>query len=134
MSLSCDCDFGDVEWNYISPDDFSILNTKRWRKCCSCKAKILPGDIVGRFERFKEPQYDVEESIYGYGGEIPLAPWYMCETCVGLYWAVDDLGMCCDISESIAGQIKEYRAEEEAARKRMDKWKAKQTEVSREAN
>lgn len=110
MSLSCSCDFDDPEWWYESPDDFTQLATKRGRKCCSCGTKIKPGDDVMKFRRWRSPSDRcnyIEESIYG--DEVPLAAWFMCETCGGLYMSVKDLGMCCDIEENIAAQIREYR-------------------------
>ncbi len=37
-----------------------------------------------------------------------MAAWYLCEKCGGLYMAVQDLGMCCDVTENIAKQIRDY--------------------------
>ena len=107
MSLSCDCDT-DCDWCYEHSGDFDALNTKRSRKCCSCGSKISPGDTVLRFWRYRYPLGDIEERIYC--DEVPLAPWFMCETCGGLFMAIDEAGMCCDIRENIADQIKEYRS------------------------
>lgn len=111
MSLSCTCDlYGDeADWYYETADDFSVLTTKRSRKCCSCKTKIKPGEEVLKLRRYQQPSDRcnyIEESIYG--GEVPLAAWYMCETCGGLYFAVTDLGMCCDIERDLKVQIREY--------------------------
>lgn len=116
MSLSCYCESDDADWYYDGPDDFEILNTKRSRKCCSCKKQIKPGDTVIRFHRWRSPSDRcnfIEESIYG--EEVPLAPWFMCETCGGLFLAIHEAGMCCDIEENMAEQIKEYRDAERAA-------------------
>lgn len=126
MSLSCSCESYDADWYYSPPDDFTTLATKRSRKCCSCGAKVSPGDTVMEFTRWRAPSDRcnyIEEAIFG--DEVPLAPWFMCETCGGLFLAVDDLGMCCDIGENIAHQIKEYRAEEEAYRKRTAEFHAR---------
>ena len=109
MSLSCSCEYDDPEWWYESDDDFSVLATKRGRKCCSCKQRIAVGDEVLHFRRWRDAACDLEERIYG--DEIPMSAWYMCEKCGGLYMAVSDLNMCCDISEDMAAQIKEYMAE-----------------------
>lgn len=112
--ISCSCeDYGNIEFWYIPADDFTPLKTKRRRRCCSCKTIIKPGEDVLAFRRWRAPsdRYNyIEESIYG--DEVPLATWYMCEKCGGLYMAVADLGMCCDIAEDIATQIKEYRSAE----------------------
>lgn len=115
MSLSCSCENDDADWYYTPATEFTTLSTARSRKCCSCGSKILHGETVLKFERWRAPSERcnyIEESIYG--DQVPLATWFMCETCGGLYMAVDELGMCCDITESIADQIKEYRAEEAA--------------------
>lgn len=109
MSLSCTCDFeDDADWYFESADDFSILTTKQSRKCCSCKTKIKPGEEALRLRRYRDPSdiYGIEESIYG--DEVPLAAYYMCETCGGLYFAVQDSGMCCDIERDLKKQIREY--------------------------
>lgn len=112
MSLSCTCDFdGDSDRYYETADDFSALDTKRSRKCCSCKTKVKPGDEVLKLRRYRDPSDRcnyIEESIYG--DEVPLAPYYMCETCGGLYFAVQDLGMRCDIERDLKVQIREYNA------------------------
>lgn len=111
MSLSCECDIdGDYAWYYFGPPQELIrLSTKRTRKCCSCGGKLSLGDEVGAFERYRDPANDIEERIYG--DQVPLATWYACEKCWGLFWAVTDLGMCFSIGEDIAQQIKDYRRE-----------------------
>ena len=122
MSLSCSCDSDGADWYYEHSGDFAVLDTKRSRKCCSCGNKVAPGDTVLRLWRWRTPSDRcdfIEESIYG--DEVPLAPWFMCETCGGLFLSVDELGMCCDINENIANQIKDYRSEEEAHRARYIK-------------
>ena len=111
MSLSCECDGDDgADWYYRVESDFSALNTKRARKCRSCGVRIAPGATVVEIYRYRHPSYRcnyIEESIYG--DEVPLAPWFFCETCGGLHMSVEDLGFCCDIESNIAEQIKEYR-------------------------
>ncbi len=122
MSLSCTCEADDPDWWYEPDKDFSVLRTKRIRKCCSCRAKIKPGQEVLEFRRWRSPSesFDfLEEKIYG--DEVPLAPWFMCETCGGLHFAVADLGMCYDICEDIAKQIKEFREAEDDHKRRYSK-------------
>ena len=106
MSLSCSCEYDDAEWWYCAEEDFSVLDTKRSRKCCSCNARIPVGADALKFRRWRGPQSDIEERING--DEIHIPPWFMCEKCGGLYMAIDDLHFCCDISEDMATQIKEY--------------------------
>lgn len=108
MSLSCYCESdGDFEWYYLPPNDFSTLETKRSRKCSSCKQKIKVGETVAKFRRFRSPVNDIEERIYG--EDVKLAPYYMCETCGGLFFAIQEMDMCCDIEKNIKEQIAEYR-------------------------
>ena len=72
MSLSCSCgDYDGSSWYYEYGNDFTKLQTKRSRKCCSCGEKIKPGDDCMKFDRHKSPDSDIEERIYG--DEVPLA-------------------------------------------------------------
>jgi predicted RNA-binding Zn-ribbon protein involved in translation (DUF1610 family) len=107
MSLSCSCgDYGDADWWWDLAGDFSILDTKRSRRCTSCGAKLKPGDEVVTVFRWRGPNNDIEERIHG--DEVELANAYLCETCGGLHWAVRDLGMCSSLENDIAAQIREY--------------------------
>jgi hypothetical protein len=62
------------------------------------------------FARWRYPTHEVEERIYGDGGEVPLATWFMCEDCTGLYWALSELGFCFDIEDDMRKLVKEYNA------------------------
>lgn len=106
MSLSCTCnDYDGDGWFYTYSKDFSVLQTKRSRKCCSCQTKIKPGDDCMKFDRARNPQSDVEDSIYG--DEVPLASWYMCESCGGVFLSAIELGMCFDLDGNIKHQVRE---------------------------
>ncbi len=94
MSISCDCGYGDYEWYYNAPQDFSALETNRRQRCYSCRELIDLGSDVGKFSNWRNPRGDIEERIYGHGGEVGLADTYMCETCTGLFWAITELGFC----------------------------------------
>ena len=108
MSLSCSCEYDDAEWWYQPDEDFSLLATKRGRKCCSCGSKLPVGAEVLRVPRWRSPSCDLEEHIHG--DEVYMSTWYLCEKCGGLYMAVSDLKFCCNIDEDIATQIREYMA------------------------
>lgn len=97
MSISCGCDYDDFTWHYTAPEDFSTLKTKRFRKCCSCGCRLEPGDTVAEFERDRPPSSEVEERIYG--DEVPMAPWFMCEECGGLFMALAEQGYCIALSK-----------------------------------
>ena len=108
MSLSCDCYYDDADWFY-EPQDVSPLNTKRSRKCCSCKEKIAVGDDAKAFIRYRNPEYgSIAEKIYGEGGEEPLATWFMCDRCAGLYESLDSLGFCNLLGQNMMSTCKEY--------------------------
>lgn len=108
MSLSCSCsDVDGCDWYFAIPSDFSKLETKRSRKCCSCGAKIKHGDDSLVFPRWRNPTNDIEDRIYGECGEIPLASWHMCEECGGVYLSVTELGMCFDLDGNIKDQVRE---------------------------
>ena len=109
MSLYCSTSDA-AAWWYEVADDFSVLNAPRAKRCCSCNKQLLPGEEVLRILRRRGPRDDIEERIYG--DECPLATWLMCERCGGLLLAVHEAGFCCDPTEDMATQIKEYRQDE----------------------
>lgn len=112
MSLYCYCG-EDFDWFYEANTKFSILDTKRWRKCCSCKTRLDPGAEVLKFIRHRAPHSYIEEAIYG--DEVPLASMYMCEECGGLFMALEELGYCITLDEEpmreLVAQYNEMRKE-----------------------
>lgn len=110
MPLSCSCDYsGDAEWWWYRPDDYSTFPQRRAARCRSCKALIRAGDICTIFLRERIPNGYLEERIYG--DEVPLAPWYHCETCADLYFSLDELGFCVRPDEDMLELVKEYHKE-----------------------
>jgi hypothetical protein len=110
MSISCQCDYDSdgADWFYDGIDDDAPLNTKRSRLCCSCHGKIKPGETARMIKRYRPPSDRcnyIEESIYG--DEVPLANWYLCETCGDLVHALEERGLCFSINGNIQQQIKE---------------------------
>ena len=123
MGLSCSCDNDDdADWYYVGGEEFSILSTKRSRKCCSCGTKLMPGSEVVKFERFRYPVYDsIEEKILGPDAEVYMADWFMCEECGGLAMALTELGFCLNLGlDDMHDLAKEYgeMQREDLARKR----------------
>lgn len=108
MPLSCECDFDGDGWYYRPPDDYTKLSTKKRKRCCSCKNLIDIGAVCGLFERGRPFESDIEEKIYSADEEVPLANYYMCETCTDLYFSLDALGFCIDLNESMQELTKEY--------------------------
>jgi len=94
MTLSCSCEFDDLEWFYNSPTDYQTLDTVRRRRCYSCKNQIELGAITTKFESYRMPRTDIEERIYGDDGEVPMASKYMCEECSDLFFSLTELGYC----------------------------------------
>lgn len=117
MGLSCDCDYepepGDVCW--WKARDFSTLESKRSKRCCSCGDKIRPGGTVAAFDRYKVPEHQIELNIWGDCCDQgpPRATWYMCERCAGLFFSLDELGYCIDIRDDMRELVKEYAATKE---------------------
>jgi predicted RNA-binding Zn-ribbon protein involved in translation (DUF1610 family) len=114
MGLSCDYDSGgDFAWYYDTPStkDFTQLSTKRHRNCCSCGAKINVGDDSLKFERHRYPTCNIEERIYGDDASVPLASWYLCEICGGLFMAIQELNLCYSLGNDIREDIREWRAD-----------------------
>ena len=110
MSLICECEVnlepGDKY--FISPDDYSVLDTSIRKRCCSCGDLINIGSTVAKFPRIKIPASEIECRIWGEGGEIPLAPYYLCERDADLYFSLDDLGFCVSIFDDMRDLAKEY--------------------------
>jgi hypothetical protein len=120
MSLFCDSgyDHDGADWWWYQPSDEAPLATKRSRKCCSCGEKVGVGDTARKVQRFRptsERCNYIEESIYG--DEVPLADWYLCETCGDLADSLSELGFCYHLGdgESLKQQIADYRRDEGTA-------------------
>jgi hypothetical protein len=113
MPLTCSCpDIDeDTAWFFIEPDDFTKLNTKKRKRCCSCKKLININDTCIKFTRFRFSRTDVEIKIYSEDVEIPIASFYMCEKCGDQYYNLSNLGFCIDISENMFELLKEYSKE-----------------------
>lgn len=106
--LACDCDYGDNAWWYEDDGDgVKPLATKRMRRCCSCKDRIAVGDECLKFVRWRNPnEGSVAERIYG--DEEPLATWYLCDRCAGLYESLDGLGFCGLLGQDLRSVCREY--------------------------
>lgn len=115
--LFCEYDDEFADWFYMSPADFSILDTSRRKRCCSCKTLIEKNAVVLKFKRFRYFRTEIEEKIYG-DSEIGIAAWYMCEPCGDQYMNLSSLGFCIDLEENMFDLLKEYqeRAKEEVRR------------------
>ena len=111
MGLSCECRDWDWEgdgWGYYYPEDIITLQTKRRRRCCSCRVLIDIGADCVKFNRIRYPQDEIEEKIHGEDGEILLAPWYMCSICGEIYLNLTTIGYCPQINDDMREDIKEY--------------------------
>lgn len=107
MSLSCDCNFGDdAEWYYEEPFNYSKLDRKRATRCCSCEQLIKPNSDCGEFTRCRDTQTDIEINIYD--DLVPLASWFMCADCTGIWLNLSALGYCMDINQPVSNALSEY--------------------------
>lgn len=113
MALSCRCDYTPQPWDILwdAPEDYSVLDTKRNRKCACCGATIHPGDLTAKFRRWKVPASDVEIAIYGDSIEQGpyRAPHYLCEGCADQYFNLTELGFCFNYTQTMEA-LEEYRA------------------------
>lgn len=107
--LTCECGDGDFAWWHEGPKPIAPLVTKRARRCCSCKERIAVGDECSAVPRYRNPNYgSIEERIYGEGGEIPMATYFLCDRCAGLYESLDGLGFCVSLDEDLRETCREY--------------------------
>lgn len=104
--LSCSCDFDSDSWYYYQPNDFSIFNLKRRKRCCSCDKLININAQCVEFGRYRSPITDIEEQICG--DEINLASWFMCEWCGEIYFNLSDLGYCIFLGSSMQENLEDY--------------------------
>jgi hypothetical protein len=115
MSLFCDAggyDGDDVEWWWYQPADEAPLATKRCRKCCSCGQRIGVGETARKIRRFRLPT-DFEYTRRIADDEVPLADWYLCETCGDLADSLAELGFCYTLGDgSLKRQIADYRGDQ----------------------
>jgi hypothetical protein len=107
MPLSCYCN-DDGDWWHISADDFSALDTKRCRKCASCRERIPVGATVLKMDCYRQPSdsIGIEERIYG--DEVPMTPKYLCERCGDLYLSLTELGYCLNLGEDMRELVLDY--------------------------
>ena len=117
MGLSCGCPDWDGEGpGYYLPEEPITLQTKKRKRCISCKELISVGSPTYKFQRFRYPETDIEIRIYGNGTEIDLAPHYMCEKCGDQYMNLDALGYCVNPYENMFELLKEYAEEHQAVK------------------
>jgi hypothetical protein len=110
MTLSCSCnDFDTTDASYWWRDNsgFHPIKSKNKKRCCSCKKQISHEEDAIEFYCYRNPKDDIEERIHG--DEVQTASCYMCESCSGLYLALDELGYgCLDIKKPMKNYIAEY--------------------------
>lgn len=114
MPLSCSCEYSgdygdDFIWHHL-PNDYSMYDKKRGRRCISCKSVIIRrGDLCAEFERERSVNTDIEEKIYG--DSVPLASVFLCEHCADIYFSLEELGFECIFpDENMNELLKEYHA------------------------
>lgn len=109
MSLSCTCDYMDIDdpdWWFYEPNDFSIFQKKRRKRCNSCGRLIDIGSPCLEFLRDRPPCTDIEEMIVG--DDVPIASLYFCEWCGEQYFNLSDLGYCLTPEDDMIKCLKEY--------------------------
>lgn len=108
--LSCSCSEPDLSepgnWAFYYPEDFSILASKRSKRCASCRKLVKPGTECLKFERIRGPNTDIEERISGY--EIPMAPLYQCQECGEIFLNLNAAGYCLLPTDDMRESMREY--------------------------
>lgn len=109
MGLSCSCPDWDKEpgtWCFFPPDDFTVFQGKRRKRCCSCNELIEIGALHLEFHRERAPYNDIEERILG--EEIPMMPLRMCESCGETYLNLSAIGYCLVPTDDMRECLAEY--------------------------
>ena len=128
MPLTCDCDWGDYEYEpgswyfeafYIKQVDFEPLDTSKRKRCCSCNELIDIGSPVIRHKRVRYPYTDAEARICGYydleeslenEANISMADLLQCEKCGEIWLNLQNIGFeCLSPSENMRVMLKEYQ-------------------------
>lgn len=110
MGLTCGC-WDDIEPGMkmaYGPDKYAPLTAYRRQRCMSCKELIDVGSIAAKVTRYKVPESGIEIKIYGYDGEIPIAPKWLCERCADLYFSLEELGYCVNPHDDMRELAKDY--------------------------
>jgi len=107
MPLTCDCGY-DYDYLYVPDKNYSILETKKRKRCVSCKSLIDLGAIVLALACERYAKSEVEEKIYGEGCDVPMATKYYCEQCADLFFSLTELGFCIDLDDDLRELAKEY--------------------------
>lgn len=105
------CSYRDEEnasWFFIPPNDFTLFEGPKRKRCCSCKELISIGALSLKFSCHRPPKNEIEDRIYGEDGEIPIANKFLCEKCGDQFMNLEALGFCIDITENIMDLLQEY--------------------------
>ena len=107
LTCSCPDPSGDPgEWWYFSPEDFTMLQTKRRRRCSSCKVLMDIGCECLEFKRERVPYTELEEEICG--EEIPMSSLYMCSKCGEIFLNLEAAGYCLSPTDNMTDCLHEY--------------------------
>ena len=112
MSLTCGCptdfDLAPGGWYWENSSElYPMKKRKKRRRCCSCKNFINEGELQVEYTRTKiTEEFSVEYWIYG--EEKRIASWHECEECFNLRLALEELGFCVNLGESMRELVKEY--------------------------
>ncbi len=106
MSLSCECRDEGSDYYYYPAADYSILKTKKRKRCESCNKLIDIGSIVTLHFCYREPENEIEEKTHGY--EVPMDSKYHCESCADIEFNLIELGFCINLGENMKELLSDY--------------------------
>lgn len=103
--LSCSC-YDEYEY-YVEEfkDGFQPLDTKRRKRCYSCKKVLEIGEVVLPFRSYRRARSYYEECRFD--DEVPLANKYLCEHCGEIWLNLNATGLCV-IFGDMNDALKEY--------------------------
>lgn len=113
MPLTCNCNFDDIEdaaWFYYVPNNYSKLKARRRKRCSSCNELVDINSTIANFKCYRHPKYEIEISMYGEDGEVPIADKILCEECADIYFSLYELGFnCVSPDENMHKLIEKYK-------------------------
>jgi hypothetical protein len=123
MGLSCSCgyedydfDYGDWVYWFEAITDFVPLDSKKRKRCCSCKSLIDIGSLCVKYPRYRYPYNEVEARIVGADPDlneeptIQIADHYHCEKCAEIWLNLTDIGYeCLSPKENMPDALKKYQ-------------------------
>ncbi|MBU2793945.1 hypothetical protein HAQ01_11190 [Acidithiobacillus thiooxidans] len=102
MTISCAIEWDGKAWWWST--DMRLLSYDmrphppsrfRAKQCCSCGDLVLRSAKYIQVERWRDCANEIEERICG--DEVPLASWFVCESCAPIFVKLHDMNVDVDL-------------------------------------